>query len=44
MTPTGMGVPLGAVAAAVADGDAAGEAADATGVSAVTTSDEQRRQ
>ena len=35
ITPTAMGVPLGAEAAA--DGDAAGEAANATGVSAVTT-------
>jgi hypothetical protein len=36
ITPTGMGVPLGAVAAATADGDAAGEAARAAGDSAVT--------
>ncbi len=36
ITPTGIGVPLGAEAA-VADGDGDGEAADATGVSAVTT-------
>ena len=42
ITPTGMGVPLGAEAA-VADGDAAGEAASTRGRQRGHHQDEQRR-